>query len=135
MVDVLLYNLHRLHDLWPVFVEHVVEVLGDPRPGTRLATLDALGKAVGGCLVSVVPSSNQKQPPAMIGKEFPAPPPRTPSIFQIQERLAVNVDTQMFSNGDRLFTKLYHSIVSCGTIIAFWGACQVAQIKMGVEMT
>lgn len=69
MVDVLLFNLHRLHDLWPVFVEHVVEILGDPRPATRLATLDALGKAVGGCLVSVVPASNHQQSPVITGNE------------------------------------------------------------------
>lgn len=70
MVDVLLYNLHRLHDLWPVFVEHVVEVLGDPRQGIRAATLEALGKAVGGCLASVVPAANQNKPLVITGQSL-----------------------------------------------------------------
>ena len=67
MVDVLLYNLHRLHDLWPVFVEHVVEILGDPRPGIRSAILEALGKAIGGCLASVVPAANQNRSQVITG--------------------------------------------------------------------
>ena len=70
MVDVLLFNLHRLHDLWPVFVEHVVDVLGDPRPGIRGATLEALGKAVGGCLASVVPASNQHKAQIITGQSL-----------------------------------------------------------------
>lgn len=69
MVDVLLFNLHRLHDLWPVFVEHVVEILGDPRQGIRAAILEALGKAIGGCLVSVVPAANQNRPQVITGKQ------------------------------------------------------------------
>ena len=67
MVDVLLYNLHRLHDLWPVYVEHVVEILGDPRPGIRAATLEALGKAIGGCLRSVVPAASQHKGQVITG--------------------------------------------------------------------
>ena len=54
MVEVLLANLHRLHDLWPVFLEHIVEALGDARAPFRSATLDCLNKAIGGALASVV---------------------------------------------------------------------------------
>ena len=53
MVEVLLYNLHRLHDLWPIFLEHVVEVLGDPKASIRSSALEALGKAIGGALADV----------------------------------------------------------------------------------
>ncbi len=69
-MDVLLYNLHRLHDLWPVFVEHVVDILGDPRLGIRGATLEALGKAIGGCLASVVPAANQNRPQVITGVQL-----------------------------------------------------------------
>lgn len=72
MVEVLLFNLHRLHDLWPIFLEHVVEVLGDSRAAIRAATLEALGKAIGGALASVVPSPGHRRPrPATTG---PGPP-------------------------------------------------------------
>ena len=54
MVEVLLANLHRLHDLWAIFLEHIVEALGDSRPGIRAASLEALSKAIGGALASVV---------------------------------------------------------------------------------
>ena len=44
MVDVLLHNLARIHDLWPLLLDHLVELLGDPqarpcarRPSTRSA--------------------------------------------------------------------------------------------------
>jgi hypothetical protein len=73
MVDVLLFNLHRLHDLWFIFVEHIVEALGDPRSSIRGATLDALGKAVGGALASVVPSSNHRT--AAFEPGYPQIPP------------------------------------------------------------
>jgi len=84
MVDVLLFNLHRLHDLWFIFVEHIVEALGDPRAGIRGATLDALGKAVGGSLISVVPSSNHRSDPYI-----PGPPP-SPYRIPVQQPLVLD---------------------------------------------
>lgn len=53
MVDVLLYNLHRIHNLWPIFLDHLVELLSDGRPSVRAAATDALGRAVGGALAHV----------------------------------------------------------------------------------
>lgn len=53
MVDVLLYNLHRIHNLWPIFLDHLVELLSDGRPSVRAAATDAVGQAVGGALAHV----------------------------------------------------------------------------------
>lgn len=53
MVDVLLYNLHRIHNLWPIFLDHLVELLSDGRPSVRAAATDAVGRAVGGALAHV----------------------------------------------------------------------------------
>ena len=53
MVDVLLYNLHRIHNLWPIFLDHLVELLSDGRPAVRAAATEALGRAVGGALAHV----------------------------------------------------------------------------------
>ena len=53
MVEVLLYNLPRVHNLWPIFLTHVCDILGDARPPVRTAATDALGKAVGGALAHV----------------------------------------------------------------------------------
>ena len=53
MVEVLLYNLARIHNLWPIFLTHVCDILGDARPAVRSAATDALGKAVGGALAHV----------------------------------------------------------------------------------
>ena len=35
MVEVLLYNLARLHDFWPLLLDHVVELLSDSRAPAR----------------------------------------------------------------------------------------------------
>ena len=53
MVEVLLYNLPRIHNLWPIFLTHVCDILGDARPAIRAAATDALGRAVGGALAHV----------------------------------------------------------------------------------
>lgn len=80
MVEVLLVNLHRLHDLWPVFLAHVVELLGDTRPVIRAACLDALTRAVGGALASVVPSSGARS--AAQGTPFLAQPTDSSNHFR-----------------------------------------------------
>ena len=61
MVEVLLSNLHRLHDLWAIFLEHIVEALGDSRPSIRAASLEGLSKAIGGVLASVVATSAHRR--------------------------------------------------------------------------
>ena len=53
MVEVLLYNLPRIHNLWPIFLTHVCDILGDSRPTVRAAATEALGRAVGGALAHV----------------------------------------------------------------------------------
>lgn len=53
MVEVLLYNLHRIHHLWPIFLDHLGELLTDERASVRAAAIEALGRAVGGALAHV----------------------------------------------------------------------------------
>lgn len=93
----LLFNLHRLHDLWPIFVEHIVEALGDTRAGIRGATLDALGKAVGGSLASVVPSSTQQTAPLAPGAILN--PPAASRILQARACSEVCISDDSSSSG------------------------------------
>ncbi|KAK9811035.1 hypothetical protein WJX73_008056 [Symbiochloris irregularis] len=58
MVEVLLYNLHRIHHLWPIFLDHLGELLTDERASVRAAAIDALGRAVGGALAHVTSGGN-----------------------------------------------------------------------------
>ena len=53
MVEVLLYNLHRIHNLWPIFLDHIVELLSDGRTAVRAVATEALSRAVGGALAHV----------------------------------------------------------------------------------
>ena len=53
MVEVVLTNLQRIDQLWPVFLSHVVELLGHPKASIRNAAVDALAKAVVGALSHV----------------------------------------------------------------------------------
>ena len=76
MVEVLLANLHRLHDLWAIFLEHIVEALGDSRPGIRAASLEALSKAIGGALASVVATPA----PRRHSTSNPGKPASTPGV-------------------------------------------------------
>lgn len=55
MVDVVLYNQARVHDVWPMLLDHVVELLSDSRPPVRAAAVDALGRALTGALASCAP--------------------------------------------------------------------------------
>ena len=52
MVEVLLYNLARLHDFWPLLLDHVVELLSVTRAPARLAAIDALNRALIGALAA-----------------------------------------------------------------------------------
>ncbi len=54
MVDVLLFNLSRVHDLWPILLDHIVELLSDSRAALRTAAVDALGRALTGALAACV---------------------------------------------------------------------------------
>lgn len=48
MVQVLLYNVFRLYDLWGIFLSHIVEIIDDPSSSSssRVASVDALGRVV-----------------------------------------------------------------------------------------
>ena len=50
MVEVVLHNLPRIQQLWPIFEDHVAKTITHPKQGIRTATIDALGKAVVGAL-------------------------------------------------------------------------------------
>ena len=52
MVEVLLYNLVRLHDFWPLLLDHIVELLSDTRAPARLAAIEALNRALIGALAA-----------------------------------------------------------------------------------
>lgn len=58
MVEVLLYNLSRLHDFWPLLLDHIVELLSDMRPPVRLAAIDALSRALIGALAACLQSAS-----------------------------------------------------------------------------
>lgn len=53
MVEVLLYNINRIYDLWGIFLSHVLEVIDDPKPPVRAAAVEALGRAIAGALGSL----------------------------------------------------------------------------------
>lgn len=50
MVEVLLFNIHRIYDLWGIFLSHVLEIVDDPKPLVRASAIDALGQAILGAL-------------------------------------------------------------------------------------
>ena len=50
MVDILLYNMSRIYDLWGIFLSHVLEVLASPKPALRSAAMEAVGTAINGAL-------------------------------------------------------------------------------------
>jgi len=53
MVEVVLTNLQRIDQLWPIFLSHVMELLGHAKTSIRNAAVDALAKAVVGALSHV----------------------------------------------------------------------------------
>ncbi|DBA68408.1 TPA: hypothetical protein ACH3X2_013711 [Trebouxia sp. C0005] len=53
MVEVVLTNLQRVDQLWPIFLSHVMELLGHAKTSIRNAAVDALAKAVVGALSHV----------------------------------------------------------------------------------
>ena len=53
MVEVVLTNLQRIDQLWPIFLSHIIQLLGHPKTSIRNAATDALGKAVVGALSHV----------------------------------------------------------------------------------
>ena len=58
MVEVMLYNLSRLHDFWPLLLDHIVELLSDMRAPVRLAAIDALSRALIGALAPCLQSAS-----------------------------------------------------------------------------
>ena len=69
MVDVLLYNLTRVHDLWPLLLDHIVELLSDSKAPVRTAAVDALGRALTGALAACVSQTSQV-PFLLLGQDF-----------------------------------------------------------------
>jgi hypothetical protein len=69
MVDVLLYNLGRIHDLWPILLDHLMELLADAKPAVRAAAVDAAGRALAGALAGCIRANEQVR-----GAAHPAPP-------------------------------------------------------------
>ena len=59
MVEVLLYNLSRLHDFWPLLLDHIVELLSDNRAPARLAAIEALSRALIGALAACLQANTQ----------------------------------------------------------------------------
>lgn len=53
MVEVVLTNLQRIDQLWPIFLSHIIQLLGHPKISIRNAATDSLGKAVVGALSHV----------------------------------------------------------------------------------
>ena len=56
LVDVLLFNLHRIRELWPLLAGHLAELLSDGKPGVRGAAVDALARALTGALSQPTPA-------------------------------------------------------------------------------
>jgi hypothetical protein len=56
MVQVLHFNMHRIYDLWGIFLSHVLEVLASAKAALRTAAMDAVGKAITGALDRPVPA-------------------------------------------------------------------------------
>lgn len=56
MVQVLHFNMHRIYDLWGIFLSHVLEVLASAKAALRTAAMDAVGKAINGALDRPVPT-------------------------------------------------------------------------------
>ncbi|GMH33400.1 hypothetical protein BSKO_01234 [Bryopsis sp. KO-2023] len=50
MVDVLLRNLHRIHDLWGVFLTHIIEIVNNSSKDIRAEAISALDRAVTGAV-------------------------------------------------------------------------------------
>lgn len=46
MVQTMSHNLHRVHDLWGVFLAHAMELLNSGAPAVRAAAVDALDRIV-----------------------------------------------------------------------------------------
>ena len=50
MVEVLFINIQRVQTLWPIFLDHITELLGHPKSALHPVAIDALGKAIVGVL-------------------------------------------------------------------------------------
>ena len=61
MVEVVLTNLQRVDQLWPIFLSHVMELLGHAKTSIRGAAMDALTKAVVGALSHIKAAANADQ--------------------------------------------------------------------------
>lgn len=66
MVEVVLTNLQRIDQLWPIFLSHIIQLLGHPKTSIRTAATDSLGKAVVGAL-SHVNALKDSSPDSKVG--------------------------------------------------------------------
>lgn len=70
MVETLLFNVARIHSLWPTFLNHLMEVLGNQKIAVRIAGLDALAKATSGILLRII-KAGPDDPGELIIQVFP----------------------------------------------------------------
>ncbi|WIA43332.1 hypothetical protein OEZ86_009826 [Tetradesmus obliquus] len=61
MVEVLLYNLPRIQDLWGIFLAHLMEVLHSGNAAVRAAAIEALDKSLTGAIGSPCLGQQQQQ--------------------------------------------------------------------------
>lgn len=67
MVNVLLKNLDRVHDLWAIFLAHVIEIINSSEPKAGPIAIDALDRALTGIIDECV-KNNETQEGADIEK-------------------------------------------------------------------
>ncbi len=76
MVGIILANLPRILDLWPIFLSHVLEVLGSPYPRIRAIALEALEHTITAALGSktfeTAPSSASNPDQSSSGAHYSA---------------------------------------------------------------
>ncbi len=76
MVDILHVNPLRMHQLWPIFLAHVLEVLHSPHAAVRSVALDALRRTIVGALGGEPGprrSLDANPEPARLGSAFASP--------------------------------------------------------------
>ena len=68
-MQVLHFNMHRIYDLWGIFLSHVLEVLASAKAALRTAAMDAVGKAITGALDRPVPARECRRAHCEFGRD------------------------------------------------------------------